>query len=66
MVEQKSKKMKNWLSIYWQSVIFMILAIYLFFYVFWLSYISVYYSYLACLLAGVVLGSRLTAFINKK
>ena len=58
--------MKNWLSIYWQSVIFMILAIYLFLYVFWLSYMSVYYSYLACLLTGVVLGTRITNYINKK
>ena len=58
--------MKNWLSIYWQSVIFMILAIYLFLYVFWLSYMSVYYSYLACMLTGVVLGTRITNYINKK
>ena len=57
--------MKKWLSDYWQSVIFMILTIYLFLYVFWLSYISVYYSYLACLLAGIVLGSRITNYLNK-
>ena len=58
--------MKKWLSIYWQSIIFMILGIYLLLYVFWLSYISVYYSYLACLLAGIVLGSRITNYLNKE
>jgi|GEM_PF-2474027 len=58
--------MKKWLSIYWQSIIFMILGIYLLLYVFWLSYISVYYSYLACLLTGIVLGSRITNYLNKE
>ena len=65
-LSKKVKKMRNRLSVYWQSVIFMILAIYLFLYVFWLSYMSVYYSYLACLLTGVVLGTRITNYINKK
>lgn len=65
MAEQKGKKIKHWLSVHWQSIVFLLLTIYLFLYVFWLSYISIYYSYLACLLTGIVLGSRITAYINQ-
>ena len=56
----------KWNSEDWQIVNMIAIGIYLPVYTLWLSYISVYYSYLACLLAGVVLGTRITNYINKK